>query len=712
VKPADRNDQKEVLQILDHKRNEECHRRSGNGNNGKYFFKKQLEKENISPNHNKSSHTETFFYLRNKLHSDASFKPPKDQRLRHFNKLTRKVISEKTSETEGSVGEKQFPEGFSVQILAETNLQSNHYGTPYSNVHSSVLVETTSAIPMEKILKNSKKPLNRQKKFEVSRDKLRGNSSQIHYENKSSQMKDSKALTDESLLSLKRSRKSALQATSLPNITRERFAANSHCQSMQQCFVRKVTSIKQTKTVRGAKQLCCHQCGKCFTQKARLSKHMKIHLERKQHCCHECGKKYSRAYHLKIHMQTRTGEKPYCCQNCGKKYSQSGHLSTHMRTHTGEKPYCCKECGKRFSVASSLTKHMRTHTGEKTFCCKECGKRFSVASGLTAHMRTHTGEKPYCCQECGKRFSQSNSLTRHMRTHTGEKPFCCQVCGKRFSVASHLTTHMRTHTGEKKYFCQVCGKSFSVASSLTKHMRTHTGEKYYCCQKCGKRFSQSNNLSTHMRTHTREKPFCCRKCGKSFPGHITWPCTCEHTLENNHNNARIVEKDFPSPPAWPSPPAHSTNHMRTHTGGKPKSTSPLNQSHANLIVQPITCEPYRKTLLLPEMWKKIYLITSPDHAHANTYWRKTTMLPGVRKKVFGCWLLSFLCANTDCIENHFVASGVERSFTVHATWRYICVYFAVVRPPSPCYQCSARNLNCCTCGKRDHFSGVYSLKIC
>ena len=95
VKPTDRNYRKEVLQILDHKRNEECHRRSGKGNNGKYFFKKQLEKKNISPNHNKSLHTETFFYLRNKLHSDASFKTLKDQRLRHFNKLTRKVISEK-----------------------------------------------------------------------------------------------------------------------------------------------------------------------------------------------------------------------------------------------------------------------------------------------------------------------------------------------------------------------------------------------------------------------------------------------------------------------------------------------------------------------------------------------------------------------------------------------------------------------------------------
>jgi len=74
-----------------------------------------------------------------------------------------------------------------------------------------------------------------------------------------------------------------------------------------------------------------------------------------------------------------------------------------------------------------------------------------------------------------------------------------------------------------------------------------------------------------------------------------------------------------------------------------------------------------KTSFLPEMWKKIYPITSPVHAHANTYWRKTLMLPGVRKKVFGCWLLSFLCANTHCIENHFVASGVERSFNVHVT---------------------------------------------
>ena len=39
------------------------------------------------------------------------------------------------------------------------------------------------------------------------------------------------------------------------------------------------------------------------------------------------------------------------------------------------------------------------------------------------------------------------------------------------------------------------------------------------------------------------------------------------------------------------------------------------------------------------------------------------MLPGVWKMIFGCSLFCFSYANTLCIENYFIASGVEYSFT-------------------------------------------------
>jgi len=123
VKPTKRKNQKEVLQNLDHKRLNECHRRSGKRNNGKRFFKTQLEKINISPNLNKSPHTEKYFYLRKIIISEDSVKTSKDQRLRHFSKLTRKVDSEKTSKTEGSLEAKQCPKIFSSCTLANNNFQ-------------------------------------------------------------------------------------------------------------------------------------------------------------------------------------------------------------------------------------------------------------------------------------------------------------------------------------------------------------------------------------------------------------------------------------------------------------------------------------------------------------------------------------------------------------------------------------------------------------
>ena len=274
VKPTKRKYQRDVLQRLGHKRIKEFHRRSGKGNNGKCIFEKQLQKINISPNLNKSS-DKKFFYLRNKLLLDVSLKTSKNQPLQHFSKLTQKYILEKTSKTKGAHVEKQCPEGLSDRILAKTNLQCNHYRTPCLNVNSSSLVETTRGIPSENSSQNSRKTLKRQKIFEVPRRSLRSNSSQIYNENKSSRTKESKALPDESMC-LKRGRKSSLQATSLPNITREIFTAKSPCQPIKQCLVRKITSINQIKAEGGTKQFCCHQCGKCFTQNSYFSKHMKF----------------------------------------------------------------------------------------------------------------------------------------------------------------------------------------------------------------------------------------------------------------------------------------------------------------------------------------------------------------------------------------------------------------------------------------------------
>jgi len=97
VKPTKRKYRKEVLQRLDHKRNEECHQRCGKRNNRKWFVNKQLEKISTSLNLNKSSHTEKFFYFRKKIISEELFKISKDQRLQYFSKLTRKVVLEKTS---------------------------------------------------------------------------------------------------------------------------------------------------------------------------------------------------------------------------------------------------------------------------------------------------------------------------------------------------------------------------------------------------------------------------------------------------------------------------------------------------------------------------------------------------------------------------------------------------------------------------------------
>ena len=320
VKPTKRKYQKEVLQRLDHKRIKECHRRSGKGNYGKCFFENQSEKMKVSSNLNKFSHTEKFFNLKNKLLSEASLIISKDQRLRHFSKMTREVILDKTSKTDGSLEAKQCPKIFSCPILEKINFQYSHCKTRYLlTLHSSPLVERSREIPRKNSLKNSRKILSRKKKFEVPRQNFRSNSSEynrdgIYNKNKSFQ-------------------------TEAIKITQQ---AKIHLERNQQC---------------------CQECGKRISQSTHLTTHMRTHTGDKTYCCQECGKRFSVASSLTTHMRTHTGEKPYCCQECGKRFSDSSNLTKHMRTHTGQKPYCCQECGKRFSVASSLTKHMRTHTG-------------------------------------------------------------------------------------------------------------------------------------------------------------------------------------------------------------------------------------------------------------------------------------------------------------------------------------------------------------
>jgi len=201
VKPTKRNYQKKVLQRLVHRRIKQCHRRSGKGNIGKSIFEKQLEKKYVSQNRKKYSLTETFIYRRNKLLSEDSLKTSKDQRFRHFSKLIPKKFLDITSKRDGPLEAKQGLKVFSKVTL-----------------HSSPLVDTTRDIPTKTSFENSKKPLNRKKKFEVTPRNPRRNSSQYngcgtYNENKSCPVEDSKSLSDESLC-MKRSRKSASQATS------------------------------------------------------------------------------------------------------------------------------------------------------------------------------------------------------------------------------------------------------------------------------------------------------------------------------------------------------------------------------------------------------------------------------------------------------------------------------------------------------------------
>ena len=99
VKHKIRNHHKDILQWLHEKRIKDCHGKSGKGNNGKCFFKNQLERRNTTLNLTKSSQAKILFYLRNEMLSEDSLQTPKVHRLRHFGTLILKCIPEKTSKT-------------------------------------------------------------------------------------------------------------------------------------------------------------------------------------------------------------------------------------------------------------------------------------------------------------------------------------------------------------------------------------------------------------------------------------------------------------------------------------------------------------------------------------------------------------------------------------------------------------------------------------
>ena len=96
-------------------------------------------------------------------------------------------------------------------------------------------------------------------------------------------------------------------------------------------------------------------------------------------------------------------------------------------------------------------------------------------------------------------------------------------------------------------------------------------------------------------------------------------------------------------------PAQPPNHAHSNTywlktlllpGVRKKifQYQPLDQAHSNTH--------WRKTVLLPEVWKTIFHCQWHDHAHTNTHWGKTTLLPGVWKSVHWSKLPDQAHANT------------------------------------------------------------------
>jgi len=85
---------------------------------------------------------------------------------------------------------------------------------------------------------------------------------------------------------------------------------------------------------------------------------------------------------------------------------------------------------------------------------------------------------------------------------------------------------------------------------------------------------------------------------------------------------------------------------------------------------------WRKTLLLSEMWKKIFPVQPLDQSHAITHWRKPVMCPEVRKKDF--WLLVtllLLCCHTLDRKCHVEFIQVSKSCLNHCAWPAFLMQF-------------------------------------
>ncbi|GJQ70373.1 hypothetical protein Trydic_g22804 [Trypoxylus dichotomus] len=304
-------------------------------------------------------------------------------------------------------------------------------------------------------------------------------------------------------------------------------------------FIRRLTSIKITKSDKMPKDICIHCVNDlckafdfaqmCINSDTRLKewsnkneavesktdleeitrkKHSYKHQENKPFQCTHCDKGCITAESLRRHMKTHDTDyvkKIHICHVCSKEFRYPSFLAEHMKNHTGEKPFLCSVCGKGFRQSGALQYHIRSHTGSRPYECNVCTKKFSSPGVLKIHMRRHTNERPYVCDICGMAFRQSTDMRTHRRTHTGEKPALCTICGKRFASSSQLGVHIRTHTGEKPFLCSSCTKSFATRDMLIKHERIHTGEKPYACKICLKAFNQSSTLKTHQNTHEKAK---------------------------------------------------------------------------------------------------------------------------------------------------------------------------------------------------------------
>ena len=260
---------KQTSKTLDERRIPESHVGFGKRNTGKFCFKNQSEKINISPNLNKSSQSEMLFYLSNKRFSEDSLKISKNHRLCHFGKLSRKHVFETTWKTTRSLEAKKSPKIFSSSFSSNSNLQCNlHTASFLQTFHSSPLSKrATKDIPESNSLENSGKRSNSVQNDEVPWRNSQSYSSKHHEcgyckENKLSHAEGDENLADESLLCLKRGRKPAPKSTSLLNTTREKSDEKGRFRPVGQGLMRKLLSIKHTKPALDTKLFNGYQCKK------------------------------------------------------------------------------------------------------------------------------------------------------------------------------------------------------------------------------------------------------------------------------------------------------------------------------------------------------------------------------------------------------------------------------------------------------------------